>query len=212
MHALRVEEQARSHGQADGAERGDGNRLPSGRVRETLDAGRRRLMKRTLKAAIPAAVVLIAMAAGGCAALAGTATSAANPPRAAHGRFVGYKWLVTAITSHGKRTPITAADRFNNPVYVLFTPNGQFGANDPVNFHQATYSLVGDGFTTSNVAVTAVSYTGDNQVIILAMDAISAFGDGVHATATVTGNRLAISVDGFLLECQRDGSSGSSVF
>ena len=169
-------------------------------------------MTRTLKAAIPAAVVLIAMAAGGCAALASTTTAAANPSRSSHGRFVGYKWLVTAITSGGKQTPITGAGWLSNQVYVLFTPNGQFGANEPVNFHQANYRLVGDGFTTSNVASTAASYTGDNQVIILAMDAISAFGDGVHATATVTGNRLDISVDGYLLECQRDGSSGSSVF
>ena len=165
-------------------------------------------MKRTFKTAIPAAVVLIAMAAGGCAALADTATSAANPSRTSHGRFVGYKWLVTAITSRGRRTPVPASKQ----VYVLFTPNGQFGANDPINFHQATYSLVGDGFTTSNVATTAVGYAGDNQTIIVARAAISAFEDGVHATATVTGNRLAISVDGFLLDCQRDGISGSSVF
>lgn len=165
-------------------------------------------MKRTFKAAIPAAVVLIAMAAGGCAALANTATSAANPSGTSHGRFVGYKWLVTAITSRGRRTPVPASKQ----VYVLFTPNGQFGANDPINFHQGTYRQVDGGFTTNGLISTAAGYIGDNQTIIAARDAIQAFEDGVHATATVTGNRLAISVDGFLLDCQRDGSSGSSVF
>ena len=165
-------------------------------------------MKRTFKAAIPAAVVLIAMAAGGCAALANTATSAANPSRTSHGRFIGYKWLVTAITSRGRRTPVHASER----VYMLFTPNGQFGANDPTNFHQGTYRQVDGGFITNGLISTAAGYFGDNQTIIVAMDAIQAFEDGVHATATVTGNRLVISVDGFLLDCQRDGSSGSSVF
>lgn len=164
-------------------------------------------MKRTLKAAIPAAVVLIAMAAGGCAALANTATSAANRSTTAHGRFVGYKWLVTAITSHGRQTPIPA----NKEVYVLFTPNGQFGANDPINFHQGTYRQVDGGFITNGLMSTAAGYFGDDQTIIVAMDAIQAFEDGVHATATVTGNRLAISVDGFLLDCQRNGIAGSSL-
>ena len=169
-------------------------------------------MKRTLKAAIPAAVMLIAMAAGGCAALANTATSAAKPSSTAHGRFVGYKWLVTAITSRGKQTPITGADRFTNQVYVLFTPNGQFGANDSINFHQATYRLVDDGFTTNNVIVGLVGYAGGSGVTALAIDAISAFTDEVHANAAVTGDRLIVLVGGFTLDCQRDGSSGRSIF
>jgi hypothetical protein len=169
-------------------------------------------MKRTFKAAIPAAVVLIAMAAGGCAALAETATSATDPSRTTHGRFVGYKWLVTSITSHGKQTPIPNRDLVNQ-VYVLFTPNGQFAADDPVNIHEGTYRLVGDGFTTIGpIIVSAVGYGGDNPVTLLAINAISTFDNGVHATATVTGNRLDILVRGYLLNCQRDGTSGSSVF
>ena len=55
--------------------------------------------------------------------------------------------------------------------------------------------------------VTTVGYAGHDPVTLLAIDAISAFDNGVHATATVTGNRLVISVGGFLLNCQRDGSS-----
>ena len=163
-------------------------------------------MKRTLKAAIPAAIVLIGMAAGGCAALANTATSAANPSGTSHGRFVGYKWLVTAITKHGQQTPIPA----NKQVYVVFTPNGRFDANDPINFHQGTYRQVNGGFITNGLMSTAAGYAGDDQTIIVTMDAIQAFEDGVHATATVTGNHLAISVNGFLLTCQRDGTAGSS--
>ena len=168
-------------------------------------------MKRTLKAAIPAAVMLIAMAAGGCAALANTATSAANPSRTTRGRFVGSKWLVTSITSHGKQTPIPNRDLVNQ-VYVLFTPNGQFAADDPINIHEGYYRLAGDGFTTNGLMVSAVGYAGNSPLMLLAINAISAFNNGVHATATVTGNRLVISVGGFLLNCERDGPSGRSFF
>jgi hypothetical protein len=144
------------------------------------------------------AVVLMALMAAGCGVSANSAG------------FVGYKWRVTSITSHGKQTPLSGSERQVNDVYVLFTRNGQFGANDAVNFHSATYHLVGDGFTTGEVATTLVGYGGDNQVILLAVDAISAFNGGVHAKATVTGNRLVISVGGFLLNCQRDGATPSS--
>jgi hypothetical protein len=173
-------------------------------------------MKRTLKAAIAVAVVLIAMAAGGCAALATTATSATPATSAAHrsatadARFVGWKWLVTSITSHGKQTPISPDQP--NQVYVLFTPNGQFAADDPINIHEGYYRLAGDGFTTNGLMVSAVGYAGDDPAKLLAINAISAFNNGVHAAATVTGNRLDIRVDGYLLSCQRDGTSGKSFF
>jgi hypothetical protein len=168
-------------------------------------------MKRTFKAAIPAAVMLIAMAAGGCAALANTATSAAKSSPTAHAPFVGSKWLVTSITSHGKQTPVPNQDLINK-VYVLFTPNGQFAADDPINIHEGYYRLAGDGFTTNGLMVSAVGYAGNSPLMLLAINAISAFDNGAHATATVTGNRLVISVGGFLLNCERDGTSGRSFF
>jgi hypothetical protein len=95
---------------------------------------------------------------------------------------------------------------------VLFTPNGQFGANDPINIHEGPYRLVGGGFTTGSMIVSAVAYGGDNPVNLLAIDAISTFDNGAHAAATVTGNRLVISVGGFLIDCERDGNSGSSLY
>lgn len=47
----------------------------------------------------------------------------------AEGGFAGYKWQVAAIGHAGKETPIPA--RYN--VYLAFMPNGEYGANDPVN-------------------------------------------------------------------------------
>jgi hypothetical protein len=171
-------------------------------------------MRRAYKAAIAAAVVLIALAAAGCAASAKSGRQLAGEPipsATTQARIVGYKWLVTSITSHGKQTPIPNRD-LANQVYVLFTPNGQFAADDPINIHEGYYRLAGDGFTTNGLMVSAVGYAGNNPLMLLAINAISAFNNGVHATATVTGNRLVISVGGFLLNCERDGTSGRSFF
>jgi hypothetical protein len=171
-------------------------------------------MKRTHRAALAVAVVLLALMAAGCASAGGTAASkrASDGPAdalaTAQTPFVGYKWLVTSIVKDGKRTPIPSRDH----VYLLFTPNGQFGANDSINFHQATYRLVGDGFTTNNVIVGLAGYAGGSGVTALAIDAISAFTDEVHANAAVTGDRLIVLVGGFTLDCQRDGGSGRSIF
>jgi hypothetical protein len=171
-------------------------------------------MKRAYKAAIAAAVVLIALAAAGCAASAESGRQPAGEPvpsATTHAPFVGSKWLVTSITSHGKQTPIPNRD-LANPVYVLFAPNGQFAADDPINIHEGYYRLAGDGFTTNGLMVSAVGYAGNNPLLLLAINAISAFNNGVHSTATVTGNRLVISVGDFLLNCERDGTSGRSFF
>jgi hypothetical protein len=165
------------------------------------------------KAATAAAVVLIALAAAGCAASAESGRQPAGEPipsATAQARIVGFKWLVTSITSHGKQTPIPRD--LANQVYVLFTPNGQFAADDPINIHEGYYRLAGDGFTTNGLMVSAVGYAGNNPLMLLAINAISAFNNGVHATTTVTGNRLLISVGGFLLNCERDGTSGRSFF
>jgi hypothetical protein len=171
-------------------------------------------MKRAYKAAIAAVVVLIALAAAGCAASAKPGRTQAGEPipsATTQARIVGSKWLVTSITSHGKQTPIPNRE-LANQVYVLFTPNGQFAADDPVNIHEGYYRLAGDGFTTNGLMVSAVGYAGNNPLMLLMINAISAFNNGVHATATVTGNRLVISVGGFLLDCERDGTSGRSFF
>jgi hypothetical protein len=170
-------------------------------------------MKLAYKAAIAATAVLMALSAVGCAASAKSGRQPAGEPipsAITQARIVGFKWLVTSITSHGKKTPIPSRDQVNQ-VYVLFTTNGHFGGDEPVNFHWGTYRLVGDGFTTSRLVVSAASYGGANPVTVLAIDAISAFDNGVRAKATVTGNRLVISVGGFLLNCQRDGTPPSSL-
>ena len=156
-------------------------------------------MTRTYKAAIAAAKALITLAAVGWA----SATT--------HAGFVGRKWLVASITSDGKQIPIPKSDFQPRQVYVRFTRGGRFTANDPVNTHSGTYRPAGDGFTTSGLQQTLAGYAGHDPVTLLAIEAISAFREGVHATATVTGNRLVISVGGFMLDCERDGPSGGGV-
>ena len=139
------------------------------------------------------AVALMALAAAACGSTAGGSSMLAG--------FAGYQWSVVAIGHDSKETPVPA--RYN--VYLQFAPNGQYGANDPVNYHFGTYRQTGDGFTTSLVAVSAVGYAGNDPVITLAMGAISRLDDVADASVTVTGNRLDVVAGGYTFTCQRAG-------
>jgi hypothetical protein len=146
-----------------------------------------------------AVAALVSVAAAGC----GTTASGTSPESApaAHAGFAGYKWRVVTIDHAGRQTPVPA--RF--AVYLQFTPDGQFGANEPVNYHAGAYHQTGDGFTTSGMASTLAGYAGDDPVVLLAVGAISAFDTGIHAKVRLTGDRLAITVGSYLLTCQRFG-------
>ena len=138
-------------------------------------------------------IVLASLALAAC----GSATSA----RPVSPGFTGYDWQVIAI-SHGRNvTSIPARLR----VVLQFSPGGQFGANDSINFHSGTYRVTGDGFTTSVLSSTLVGYAGHNPAVLLAISAIGSFGDGDHATAELTGDRLVVGVGSYTLTCQRRG-------
>jgi hypothetical protein len=143
------------------------------------------------------ALALVALAVAACGAAGGGSSMLAG--------FAGYKWTVVAIGHDGKQTSIPA--RYN--VYLQFAPNGQYGANDPVNYHFGTYRQTGASFTTSLVAVSAVGYAGNDPVITLAMGAISRLDDVADAPATVTGNRLDVVAGAYTLTCQRAGDQAN---
>ena len=138
---------------------------------------------------IAALIALVFLTAIGCA----TTTSGAG--------FAGYKWSVVAIDHAGRETPVPSM----YSVSLQFTPAGQFGANDSVNYHSGTYRQIDGGFTTSHLGTTLVGYMGNNPVVLAAQSAIAAFGSGTRATATVTGNRLVVTVAGYMITCQRAG-------
>jgi len=117
--------------------------------------------------------------------------------------FTGYDWQVVAISHGGKVTSIPARWR----VALQFSPGGQFGANDSVNFHSGTYRATRDGFTTSGMGATAAGYAGHDPAVLLAISAIGSFDNGVHATVKLTGDRLVVGVDSYTLTCQRRGTS-----
>ena len=145
-----------------------------------------------------AVAVLVSVAAAGCA----TAASGPSPKSAdAQAGFAGYKWLVVMIDHAGKETPVPA----RYAVYLQFAPDGQFVANEPVNGHGGTYHLTGDGFTTSDMVSTLAGYVGHDPVVLLSVGAISTFDNGVNAKVRLTGDRLTVTVGGYLLTCQRDG-------
>ncbi len=162
-------------------------------------AARQKDMRRII-----AAMALVFLAAAGCAT---TATSGAPPKSgpSAQAGFAGYKWSVVAIAHDGKETPIPA----HYSVYLQFAPDGQFGANEPINYHFGSYRQSGDGFSTSSVGATAVGYAGHDPVILLAMDAIHSLDNVPHASVKLTGDRLAVTAAGYTLTCQRDGAQAN---
>ena len=126
-------------------------------------------------------------------AACGSATSA----RPVSPGFTGYVWQVVAISRDGKVTSIPARLQ----VALRFSPGGQFGASDSVNFHSGTYHTTSDGFTTSAMGGTLVGYAGHDPAVLLAISAIGSFDNGVHATVKLTGDRLVVGVDSYTLTC-----------
>ncbi|MEU3457831.1 hypothetical protein ABZ671_30200 [Micromonospora sp. NPDC006766] len=138
-------------------------------------------------------ILLVSPALAGC----GSATSAGPVSPG----FVGYDWQVLAISHGGQVSNIPARMQ----VALRFSPGGQFGADDSVNFHSGTYRATGDGFTTDDLATTLAAYDGHDPTVLLAMTAMQSFGNGVHATVKLTGDRLMVGVDSYTLTCQRGG-------
>lgn len=129
----------------------------------------------------------------------GTTADGTGP--AATAGFAGYKWTVVTIGHDGKTTPVPA----RYPVYLQFTPDGHFGANDPVNFHSGRYTVSPGGFTTSELVSTLAGYAGSDPVVLLAEGAISAFDPGKRALTRIDGDTLSITINGYTLIAQRDG-------
>jgi hypothetical protein len=148
---------------------------------------------------------MASLALGGCGSAASPAPIALASSAAAG--FPGYHWLVVAIGHDGNVTSIPA--RFN--VDFRFSPSGRFLANDPVNSHSGTFRRTDGGFTTSALASTAAGYIGHDPVMLLSQNAMTAFGNGTHATAQVTGNRLVVTVGSYTLTCLRHGPAGNSL-
>jgi heat shock protein HslJ len=165
------------------------------------------------RVALAMTAVLIAFAMAACTAASAPKSGPASPfatRSAAATGFAGYKWTVTAIAHDGKITPIPSQPiPGRNLVYLQFTPDGHFGANEPVNYHSGTYTLTPGGFTTKGVGMTLAGYVGKDPVVLLAMAAISAFQDGTHARAMVSGDTLTVIVSGYTLTARRSGVQGN---
>jgi hypothetical protein len=149
--------------------------------------------------AVAAAVVLACVLAA-CGSVSGQHPSQAGNQSDAG--FAGYKWTVVAITHQGKTTVVPAGDDARTGTYLLFTPDGHFGANEPVNYHGGTYTVTPGGFTTHGIYQTLVGFAGPPSVEIAA---ISAFDDGTHASAEVSGNTLMVSINGYTMTARRAG-------
>lgn len=151
---------------------------------------------------------LLASAIAGCGSavthVPPAAPASASRPTTTAG-FAGYKWTVVSIGHGGNTTPIPT----KYWIYLQFTPNGQFGANEPVNFRSGRYEVTPGGFTTSELASTLAGWSGSDPVVMLAIDAISAFDDGTRALTRIGGDTLTVTVNGYTLIAQRDGAQAN---
>ena len=147
-----------------------------------------------LSALAGACTLLVSLALAAC----GSATSA----KSVSAGVTGSAWQVVTISHDGKATSIPTRLQ----VAMRFSPGGQFGANDSVNFHSGTYRAAGDGFTTSALSSTGAGYAGHDPAVLLAISAIGSFDNGVHATVQLTGDRLVVGVGSYTLTCQRRGA------
>lgn len=153
-----------------------------------------RLGRAAGRAALPgAAGILLAAVLTACSSPTGHPATAAG--------FAGYKWAVESISHAGKTTTVPA----KYPVYLQFTPDGHFGANEPVNYHSGSYQVTPGGFTTSGLVQTATGYAGRDPVVLLSVSAISAFGNHVRAMADVSGSTMTVTVGSYTLITQQDG-------
>jgi hypothetical protein len=133
--------------------------------------------------------------------LALVACGSASTARSVSPGFVGYNWQVIAISRDGEVTSIPA--RLH--VALRFSPGGQFGADDSVNFHSGTYRATNVGFTTSSLTSTLIGYAGHDPAVLLSVSAIGTFSDGVRATTELIADRLRVRVGPYTLTCKRRG-------
>jgi hypothetical protein len=119
--------------------------------------------------------------------------------------FTGYKWTVEAISYDGTATPVPA----QYSVCLQFTPDGHFAAKEPVNFHSGSYTLAPGGFRTGKLAKTMKGYAGSDPVVLLAQKAIGALGSHSRAHATLRGDTLTVTVNGYTLIAQRAGAQAN---
>jgi hypothetical protein len=145
------------------------------------------------RALVGACTLMMSLALAAC----GSAPSATSVSAG----FTGYAWQVVAIGHDGKLTSIPPREQ----VALRFSPGGQFGADDSVNFHSGTYRTTSEGFTTSALSSTLAGYAGHDPAVLLAISAIASFDNGVRARAQLNGHRLVVDVGSYTLTCQRHG-------
>jgi heat shock protein HslJ len=136
------------------------------------------------------------------AALALAACGSVAPARSASPGFTGYDWKVVAIGHDGKVTPIPA----QVGVGLQFSPGGQFGAGDGINFYSGTYRATTDSFTLGTLAATANGYAGHDPAILAGMSAIGSLDDSARATVRLTGDQLVVHAGSYTLTCHRAGA------
>jgi hypothetical protein len=149
------------------------------------------------------AAVLAAVALASCAS--NERKEEAGRPASASSQLVGYKWLLTEITtSHGVVTvPASLQATYE------FTGDQHFLASDSVNAISGGFTQTQSGFTTHNPATTVVGYVGTDLVRTKVIEAIRSvtFGTVVDVSAGSTPSSVVMAASGYRLTFSKVGNA-----
>jgi hypothetical protein len=113
--------------------------------------------------------------------------------------YTGYTWTVDSIRHDGKTTAIPARVGAD----LQLSPGGRFTASDGFHTYSGSYRAAGDAFTTSQAAVTANAYGGNDPFLMLAISAMTALGSPGRFPVALRGDRLAVQAGSYTLNCRR---------
>jgi hypothetical protein len=106
--------------------------------------------------------------------------------------YVG-KWQVESITEAGRTTLVPSTVN----AWATFSTEGRVRLYDTVNTIGGLFSVVKGGFAVRDASTTLVFYSGDDPARLLVKDAFHAMAVAGRVAASVTDNRLTVTVGEF---------------
>lgn len=156
-------------------------------------------------AAIVGAVVAVAAVGVAVGLLqAGSPTgSGPTPARSAanSASYIGYKWRLTSLTTHGKAIPIS----IDYPATVAFSPDNTLVIKGPINTLSGRYEITQSGFVPHDLVTTLLPSSGADPVDT-AFSISTWEGSDVRATSPAD-NTLMLSVGTYTMSFEQVGTT-----
>jgi hypothetical protein len=169
-------------------------------------------MRRWLAPAIGAALFAVVSCASCSSSPSGSVQSSSRPGASSTTPdFLGYRWRVVHLTTTGGLTFAVHLLSPGDPPRIQLTSDGKYGASDGVNYLSGRFTLTKSGFT-ARFSSTLVGYANTDPNDTAVIDGIAALLDQTPVTVSATSNPnlIAMTVKGYELTFQRDGTATTS--